>query len=135
MKGYARLVTGLFAIIMLLSAWAYHIMETRNLTKSLNTEAATIIRAHTMSEGVPCGTQVSLEASAGRTLPLFGAVWGKITVFTRGNGASGKPVYGAIEYFYVLEEGQWRMTESGGCTGPECRVRAEKAFGEDGAGN
>lgn len=131
MKKRMRLVTGLFVVVTLLFIWVFHIAETKALEKSLIEQSDELMQQYQTSEAALSQGNVFIESAAGRTVPLLGEIWGKITVYTRTEEASGKTIYRAIEHFYVYEDGQWRMTESGGCTGPACRLRAEKAFREE----
>jgi hypothetical protein len=133
MKKRTRLVTGLFVVVVLLFIWIFHSAETKALEKSLIEQAGELMDQYPASEteAVLSQRNVSIKSAAGRTVPLLGEIWGKITVYTRTEEASGKTIYRAIEHFYVYEDGKWRMTESGGCTGPACRLRAEKAFREE----
>lgn len=131
MKKRTRLVTGLFVVVVLLFIWIFHIAETKALEKSLIEQSGELMDQYPASEAALFERNVSIESAAGRTVPLLGEIWGKITVYTRTEKASGKTIYRAIEHFYAYEDGKWRMTESGGCTGPACRIRAEKAFQKD----
>ncbi len=126
MKKHARLVTGLSLLFALICIWAYHLRETRLLEESLRVEANVLLNAHRgSSETAADSTAV---VAAGRTLPVVGDVWGKVSVFTRLDNTGGGPAYHGIEYFYAYEEGSWRITESSGCTSPECQILAENAF-------
>ncbi|MEA3365530.1 MAG: hypothetical protein U9Q79_07810 [Candidatus Hydrogenedentes bacterium] len=131
MKKRTRVVTGLFVIVVLLSIWVYHLAETKNLERALQPHAEALAQEYASPENRLLEQEVSVESAAGRTIPIIGEKWGKITVYTRSRRLSGEIVYRALEHFYVYEDGQWLMTESGGCTGPECRIRAEKAFEKD----
>ncbi len=131
MKKRARMVTGLFTIILLLSIWVYHLMEARSLTGSLATEAAALQAAYAQPEDGSPGFEVAAETLASRDIPLLGRIRGKITVYTRSKNAGGRHIYSALEHFYEYKAGDWRMTESGGCSGPECQIRATRAFQND----
>lgn len=131
MKKHARVVTGLFTIILLLSIWVYHIMEARSLTGSLAAEAAVLQAAFAQPEDGPPGFDVTVETVAARDIPLLGRIRGKITVYTRSKDVGREHVYSALEHFYTYEAGDWRLTESGGCSGPECQIRATRAFQND----
>lgn len=126
MKKHARLVTGLFVLLALGCIWAYHIRETRQFEESLRKEANLLIDAPGASGDTAHPT--TAVVAAGRTIPIVGDVWGKVSVFTRLNNAEGGPAYHGIDYFYAYEDGSWRITESSGCAGHECQIHAEKAF-------
>ncbi|MFO7975001.1 MAG: hypothetical protein R6V12_10245 [Candidatus Hydrogenedentota bacterium] len=131
MKKRSRMVTGLFVIVVLLFIWVYHLAEIKALERSLRKQADALMKQYASPENGLSENHVSLEVNAGKTLPILGQGRGKISVFTRTETPSGEKVYRTIEYFYAYEDGQWRMTESGGCSGPACQIRAEKAFRED----
>ncbi len=131
LKRHVGLVTGLFTIIALVSIWFCHTAENQNLIRSLEAQAASVADAYAALDNGAPSTSVSVALDAGRTVPLFGSIYGKVTVYTRTESPSGETVYRAIEHYYAYANGQWRLTESGGCTGPECRIRAERAFQAD----
>ena len=128
MTKQARLVTGLFVIILLLSVWVYHLSEARKLARSLQAEATTLQAAFAEPGDGASGFDTTVETVAARSIPLLGEIQGKITVYVRANGRDNARVYSAFEHFFVYEAGQWRMTESGTCSGPECQIRASRAF-------
>ena len=88
MKKHARVVTGLFTIILLLSIWVYHIMEARSLTGSLAAEAAVLQAAFAQPEDGSPGFDVTLETVAARDIPLLGRIRGK-SRSTHGRKTSG----------------------------------------------
>ena len=128
MTKHARLVTGLFAIILLLFVWVYHLAEARSLTRSLQTEATALQATFARRADDTPAFDTTVETVAARNFPLLGGIQGKVTVYVRASGAGDARVYSAFEHFFVYEEGQWRMTESGTCSGPECQSRASRAF-------
>lgn len=63
-----------------------------------------------------------------KAFTLFGRGWGVVHTYFREKGDEEFKTFKGIEYFYVREDGEWRMHDSAGCGALEHHVRAFDAF-------
>lgn len=59
---------------------------------------------------------------------LFGRGWGVVHTYFREKGDEDFKTFKGIEYFYVRENGAWKLHDSAGCGAFEHHVRAFDAF-------
>lgn len=65
---------------------------------------------------------------AEKAFTLFGRGWGVVHTYYREKGDEDFKTFKGIEYFYVRENGEWRMHDSAGCGAFEHHLRAFDAF-------
>lgn len=68
---------------------------------------------------------VGFDAVATHRFLVVGPATGKVSMYVAATGQDGKETYVAYTFFYKKEGTTWIMTESGACSSPECRIRAE----------
>ena len=113
---------------LLVAVFAVNEVYTRLLARGLRPIAEQKAAECAAAEGVGSTGRVTHEVSAVKRYWLVGRPSGKVSVYIRGDPARGDEGYVSYEYFFVLERGQWVLTESGRCTDTQCRRRAERAF-------
>jgi len=63
-----------------------------------------------------------------KAFTLFGRAWGVVHTYFRRKGDESFDTFKGIEYFYVREDGEWKMHDSAGCGALEHHIRAFDAF-------
>lgn len=63
-----------------------------------------------------------------KAFTLFGRGWGVVHTYFREKGDEEFKTFKGIEFFYVREDGVWRMHDSAGCGAFEHHLRAFDAF-------
>jgi hypothetical protein len=65
---------------------------------------------------------------AEKAFTLFGRGWGVVHTYFREKGDEEFKTFKGIEFFYVRENGEWKMHDSAGCGAFEHHLRAFDAF-------
>jgi hypothetical protein len=94
---------------------------------SLRRSVTPLMQQHVAENSGP-GMDVASTITATRDALFFGPARAKIEIFVRSSAAADAGQVGGIEYNYALEDGQWRLTDSGSCTDEACALRGRKAF-------
>lgn len=95
--------------------------------RSLEVNAAALVQ-EAMQENSAPALDVASRLTVSRDALLFGTPRAKVEVFLRDTGdIQGTRIRG-IEYQYTLENGHWRLEDSGSCTSKECALRGREAF-------
>ena len=119
----------LFGVLGLLAAlFVVNEVHTRLLARGLREIAEQKAVESADAEGVADAERVTHEVSVAKPYWIAGRPSGKVSVYIRGDAPGSAQGYVNYEYFFVLEGGQWMLTESGRCTDTRCRRRAERAF-------
>ena len=63
-----------------------------------------------------------------KAFTLFGRGWGVVHTYFREKGDADFKTFKGIEFFYVREDGAWKMHDSAGCGAFEHHLRAFDAF-------
>jgi len=63
-----------------------------------------------------------------KAFTLFGRGWGVVHTYYREKGDKDFKTFKGIEFFYVRENGEWKMHDSAGCGAFEHHLRAFDAF-------
>ena len=113
---------------LLAAVFAVNEVHTRLLARGLRPIAEQKAAECAAAEGVGSTGRVTHEVSVAKPYWVAGRPSGKVSVYIGGDAAGGEQGYVSYEYFFVLEGGQWVLTESGRCTDTQCRRRAERAF-------
>ena len=104
--------------------WAATIVDTYLMERQLWVLAEE--KAAEMAAGPPGETpppEIPMDVSAARQYGAFGPGIGKVNLYFAGNG-----FYSTIQYFYVLENGEWVNTESFNCMDPDCQDDSREAY-------
>lgn len=117
----AKVLLGVFAAVAGLGAVAWARQST------LEAEVAPLIGRHALENSSP-GVEVASGVVVTRDALLFGTPHAKVEIFVRDKDGGKNAKFAGIEYNYELENGQWRLVDSGGCSGPECAIRGNEAF-------
>ena len=100
------------------------------------------LREHTKhyaneSRVLPAGlasTEIAMDVFATPEFILFGNPFGKATVYTRATTVDHKVMYWAIDYHFVVEDGEWRLSDSTlyrAAHDPDLGSRANAALSRD----
>ena len=104
--------------------WAATIVDTYLMERQLWVLAEE--KAAELAPGPPgdaAPREIPIDVSAARQYGAFGQGIGKVILYFTENG-----FYSAVQYFYVLENGEWVNTESFNCTDTDCQDDAREAF-------
>lgn len=113
---------------LLAAVFAVNEVHTRLLARGLRPIAQKKAAESAAAEGVESTARVTHEVSVAKPYWVAGRPAGKVSVYIKGDAPGSAQGYVNYEYFFVLEGGQWVLTESGRCTDTQCRRRAERAF-------
>lgn len=86
-----------------------------------------LVKEHDAENRAP-NTEVRSIMTVTREDFLWGRPRAKVEVFVRPKDPDAEDQIAGIEYYYVRQGGQWRLTDSGACSGPECALRGQKLF-------
>tara|TARA_R110001592_G_scaffold129355_3_gene341767 strand:- start:43 stop:501 length:459 start_codon:yes stop_codon:yes gene_type:complete len=95
--------------------------------QSLQASAAPLVE-QALKENISSDVEAASHLTVARKTPLFGTPVAKVEVFLRKAGGSADDTIGGIEYEYALENGEWKLKNSGGCTSEACVLRGKDAF-------
>jgi hypothetical protein len=120
-----RLIVLVGILIALCGAWVAGAIDNARMQRQLREAAKTRTADDQAYSKRAQMIDMETVVTASREFVLFGPATGKVEVFFK------KPVgYEGVEYHYVQRDGEWVMTDSGGCSGEECLRRAKEAFGD-----
>lgn len=118
---------GLLALCAgLLGVYGYSLAEEASMRS-----AVTPFAEEHAAEFAAEGHDVTSLVTVSREAVLFGTAHAKVEVYVRPPGPENTEVISGIEYHYIKENGAWRMTDSGMCSGEECRERGLAAFARE----
>lgn len=106
-----------------LGAWAYKQAEQTRLEASIVPQ----LQAHTIENQSP-DVEVASRTTVARKNVLWGVPRATVEVYIRAKDGGEDARITGIEYHYERDGDQWRLTDSGACSGDECALRGHEAF-------
>lgn len=103
--------------------WGVTVFDESRLKNSVEP----IVDTHATENAGP-GVEVASSVTVVRENLLWGVPHAKVEVYVRAENDTADGKITGIEYEYVFEDGEWRFTNSGACSGAECATRGMQAF-------
>ncbi len=122
------LMVGLLALVS--SAWAYTTYDNCRMREELAEASREEVAGYKRDFLRTPGTFMTTAITTTHEHLFFGKPMGKVEVFIKSTNGVGGTQYAGVEMSYERSDGEWIMTESGGCHGGDCEIRAKKAFGD-----
>lgn len=122
------------ALLLIFAGWvAYSMNDNRIMRQELDQLAEKHIHDWFNGKGLaepldPAKFDYLAIVDCEKAFTLFGRGWGVVHTYFREKGDEEFKTFKGIEYFYVREDGKWRMHDSAGCGAFEHHIRAFDAF-------
>lgn len=117
-------------LVCVCAAWAIRAVDDHQLRSSLADSAQDEIAHYSQPYVGQPKTATTTVVTTAREYVLFGEAFGKVALFVKAQRSEGAPQYGGVEMGFKQDGADWIMTDSGGCTGEDCVVKAKRAFGD-----